>query len=121
MRHSVAATHGLLALFLSASPLAAQVPYPAQYAPSSGAAVRLGGYIQARGTYQDGPGLVFGLNRARATVDGYLGDGFGYRLQTEFAVVTAGTAVVSLRDALVRWSKSGFGLNAGQYKTPFSL
>ncbi|HKV73751.1 MAG TPA: porin [Gemmatimonadales bacterium] len=121
MRRSAVATRGLLILCLSAPALTAQVPTPSLYAPSSGPAVRLGGYIQARGTYTDGPGLVFSLNRARATVDGYLGDGFGYKLQSELTAPAAGVATVSVRDALVRWSRSGFALTAGQYKTPFSL
>lgn len=97
-----------------------QSPLPSLLAPSSGPAVRIGGYVQARGTYQDHTGLSFALNRVRLTVDGYLGGGFGYKVQTEFAVVTAGTASVSLRDAIIRWSHGDFGLTAGQYKAPFS-
>lgn len=69
----------------------------------------------------DGSGMAFSINRARVTVEGYVGGGFGYRVQTEFAVPVAGVAGVSVRDALIRWSKGGFGIAAGQYKTPFSL
>jgi hypothetical protein len=121
MRSSAPAVGILVLLAIAAAPVGAQVSRPALLAPSSGAPVRLGGYIQARTSYQDGSGLVFSINRARLTVDGYIGGGFGYRIQTEFAVPVAGLAGVSVRDAVIRWSKGGFGIGAGQYKTPFSL
>jgi hypothetical protein len=121
MRASGPITRIFWLLGLFGAPLAAQVARPGLLAPSSGAAVRVGGYIQSRGTYVDGAGLSFSINRARVTVEGYAGGGFGYRVQTEFAVPVAGVSGVSVRDALVRWSRAGFGISAGQYKTPFSL
>jgi len=118
-RNALAAVGSMVSMVLTTT-LSAQSPLPSSLAPSSGPAVRLSGYVQARGTYQDHTGLSFALNRVRLTADGYLGGGFGYKVQTEFAVVTAGTASVSLRDAIIRWSHGNFGLTAGQYKTPFS-
>ncbi len=120
MRRSISAAGVVLLAVSHPASLLAQSPLPSSLAPSSGTAVRLGGYVQARGTYQDHTGPSFALNRVRLTADGYLGGGFGYKVQTEFAVVTGGTAVVSLRDALIRWSHGAFGLTAGQFKTPFS-
>ena len=76
--------------------------------------------MQARGTYQDHAGLSLALTRVRLTADGYLGGGFGYKVQTESAVIAGGTASVSLRDAIIRWSQGNFGLTAGRSKTPFS-
>jgi hypothetical protein len=121
MRVSAPAACIVFLVGMTAAPAAAQVARPGLLAPSSGAAVRVGGYAQVRGTYMDGSGMVFSINRARVSVEGYIGGGFGYRIQTEFAAPAAGVATVSVRDALVRWSKAGFGIAAGQYKTPFSL
>ena len=84
---------------------------------------RVGGYIQARETYQDGPGLTASLNRARLSVDGTVAGGFSYRVLVEYEVpATTGTAAagVSLRDAYIRWTRPNLTLTAGQFKVPFS-
>ncbi len=80
------------------------------------------GYVQGRETWQSGSGLTGAINRARLGVDGTLPDGFSYKLSGELA--SGGSATTqystSLRDAFVRWTRSGFTIWAGQYKTPFS-
>lgn len=86
-------------------------------------APKVGGYIQARETYTDGPGLTASLNRARLSVEGGVGGGFTYRVLVEYEVpATTGTAAasVSLRDAYIRWARPNFTLTAGQFKVPFS-
>ncbi|NOT33159.1 MAG: hypothetical protein HOP12_03215 [Candidatus Eisenbacteria bacterium] len=83
---------------------------------------RIGGYIQLREVAQERVGLTASLNRARISVDGNAASGFSYRLLAEFEA-SAGArnpAMVSLREAIVRWSRGSFGLTAGQFKTPFS-
>jgi phosphate-selective porin len=83
---------------------------------------RVNGYIQVRESYQEGPGLTATLNRARATVSGPLPGRFAYRLMAEFEAPTTPrtAAIVSLRDALVRWNHPRLAITAGQFKTPFS-
>ena len=88
----------------------------AQYGP------RVGGYLQARETYQSRVGLTASLNRARVSVDGSLPQHFSYRLLVEYeANGTATTAAtVSLRDAYIRWQSEAFTVTAGQFKVPLS-
>ena len=88
----------------------------AQYTP------RVGGYLQARETYQSNVGLTASVNRARVSVDGGLPQHFSYRLLVEYeANGTATTAAsVSLRDAYVRWQSDALTFTAGQFKVPFS-
>lgn len=83
---------------------------------------RLNGYVQARETYQEGPGLTATLNRVRVGADGSVGEGFSYRVLVEYEVPAgANAAVVSLRDAYIRWtSRPGLSITAGQFKAPFS-
>jgi hypothetical protein len=91
--------------------------------PAGSPTVKVGGYIQARMTWQeDGNKLTGTLNRARAYVEGNLTAGFTYRLMAEYeAGGNANTAAsVSLRDAYIRWTRNNFGVWAGQFKTPFS-
>lgn len=105
---------GLLVTLVIPSLLLAQSPVPAP---------KLGGYIQARETYMDGPGLTASLNRARLSVDGTIAGGFSYRVLVEYEVpATTGTAAagVSLRDAYIRWTRPNLTLTAGQFKVPFS-
>jgi hypothetical protein len=92
------------------------VPGAAQSVP------KVGGYIQARETYQSPIGLTATLNRARSSVDGSLPGGFSYRLLVEYeANGTATTAAsVSLRDAYIRWQLDPLSVTAGQFKAPFS-
>src|SRR5215203_737184 len=84
---------------------------------------KVGGYIQARETYEDGPDLTATLNRVRLIVEGPMPEHFSYRLMAEFqsaASSPSGTAGVSLRDAFIRWANGKWSATAGQYKAPFS-
>lgn len=91
-------------------------------AQAEGAGPRITGYAQARERYQTNVGLTGTINRARVAVEGAIADGFSYKVSVELA--SPGTAttqfVASLRDAFVRWNRAGFGVSAGQFKTPFS-
>jgi phosphate-selective porin len=84
--------------------------------------VKLGGYLQARLVYQKDIGLTATINRARLTATGTISPGFSYRIQGEFRTGNVGTgkASVSLTDAYIRWSHQAFGVQVGQYKTPFT-
>jgi len=105
----------LLVAPLAAPPLLAQTASPAP-------AVRLSGYIQARETYQDEVGLTSTVNRARLAAAGSVQEGITWRIQGEFRTGTVGTgrASVSLQDAYVRWARGPRGIQAGQFKTPFT-
>jgi phosphate-selective porin len=97
--------------------------YPAATAASSTPpSVRLGGYLQARETYRDGVGLTGSINRARLTASGGLARNVTWRLQGEFRTgsVGNGKASASLTDAYIRWKPSDFGIQVGQFKTPFT-
>ncbi|MBA3496588.1 MAG: hypothetical protein H0T86_05755, partial [Gemmatimonadales bacterium] len=85
-------------------------------------AVRLTGYVQARETYRDGIGLTGSINRARLTAYGGATKDVTWRVQGEFRTGTVGTgrASVSLQDAYVRYRPGQFGIQAGQFKTPFT-
>jgi hypothetical protein len=97
---------------------AAPASAPAAAAPS----VRLTGYLQARETYRDGVGLTGAINRARLTAYGTVARDVTWRVQGEFRTGSVGTgkASVSLQDAYVRYKTGDFGIQAGQYKTPFT-
>lgn len=84
------------------------------------AAPKLGGYIQVRETYREGPGLTATINRARLSADGTVKPNLAYRVQAEFAAVSGTAATVSLRDAYLRWTGNWLSATGGQYKTPFS-
>jgi len=102
--------------------LAWTAPVLAQDSSPAPPAVKVGGFLQLRETYQDQVGLTGAVHRARLIVDGGLAGGFSFRLSGEFR--TGGTATmragVSLIDAYIRWSKAGWTFTAGQFKTPFS-
>jgi hypothetical protein len=116
----------LLACPAAATRLAAQQGRDSSYQtpPSStGPTLKVGGYIQARETWQEAGNVLTGtLNRARAYVEGNLTAGFTYRIMAEYeAGGNASTAAsVSLRDAYIRWTRNDFVVWAGQFKTPFS-
>ncbi|MGH7497844.1 MAG: porin [Gemmatimonadales bacterium] len=84
--------------------------------------VKLGGYLQARGTYRDGVGLTGTLNRARLTATGNASRNVTFRIQGEFRTGSVGTgqASVSLTDGYIRYKPGAFGIQAGQFKTPFT-
>jgi hypothetical protein len=111
---SFIASHGLQAQ--KATPAAAASPAPS--APS----VRFNGYIQARETYRDGVGLTGSLNRARLAAYGSAAKDLTWRIQGEFRTGSVGTgkASVSLQDAYIRYKPGQFGIQAGQFKTPFT-
>src|SRR6478672_2384815 len=96
-------------------------PAPAA-APPSAPSVRFTGYLQARETYRDEVGLTGSINRARLTAYGGLARDVTWRVQGEFRTGAVGTgkASVSLQDAYIRYRTGNFGIQAGQYKTPFT-
>lgn len=98
------------------SPTAAAAP--ALAAPN----VRFTGYVQVRETYRDEVGLTGSVNRARLTAYGTAAKDVTWRLQGEFRTGAVGTgkASVSLQDAYVRYKAGPFGIQAGQFKTPFT-
>jgi phosphate-selective porin len=105
-------------LSLAAPAVAQQAAAPA---PPSSSGVKFSGYIQARETYQDNAGLTATINRARLTASGGIATNFSWRIQGEFRTGSAGkSASVALTDGYIRWSKNEFGIQAGQFKTPFS-
>jgi hypothetical protein len=89
---------------------------------SSPPPVRLSGYVQGRQTYQEDVGLTSTINRARLAAGGSVAGDVSWRIQGEFRTGNVGTgrASVSLQDAYVRWARSTFGVQLGQFKTPFT-
>jgi phosphate-selective porin len=110
----------LLLAALVAVPAAAQTPAPAPE-PST-PTIRLSGYLQARETWQEQIGLASSINRARLGATGAVAPPVTYRLQAEFRTGSVGTgrASVSLTDAYVRFARSRWAVQAGQFKTPFA-
>jgi hypothetical protein len=104
----------------AALPIAAS-PALAQGGASAPQAVKLGGYLQARETYQDGIGLTASINRARLTASGSVSGGVAWRVQGEFRTGNVGTgkASVALQDALPAGA-GRFGVQFGQFKAPFT-
>lgn len=98
------------------------VPYAAAQTPAAAPTVKVGGYIQARETYQKAIGLTGTINRARLAASGSASGDITWRVQGEFRTGNVGTgkASVSLQDAYVRWVRSGVGVQVGQFKTPFT-
>ena len=94
----------------------------AQTSAAASPAVKLGGYLQARETYQEGMGLNATINRARLAASGSASGNLTWRIQGEFRTGSVGTgkASVSLQDAYIRWSKDAVSIQAGQFKTPFT-
>jgi phosphate-selective porin O/P len=111
---------GLLFCALSAGLAAQQAPAAGPAPAASG--VRLSGYLQARTTWQKDIGLTSTLNRARLAAAGGIATDFTWRIQGEFRTGNVGTgkASVSLQDAYIRWTRHRFGVQAGQFKTPFT-
>lgn len=119
------AAAAVLALLAFAAPArAADSTAVAVAASSPIAPPRLSGYIQMREVAQERVGLTQYLNRARFAVDGKLPQDFSYRLLTELESSTGArtAAVVSLREAFVRWSPAAepVVITMGQFKAPFS-
>lgn len=85
-------------------------------------AVRWSGYLQAREVYREGTGLNGSINRARLTASGAAARNVTWRVQGELRTGSVGTgkASVSLQDAYVRYQPGAFGIQAGQFKTPFT-
>jgi phosphate-selective porin len=84
--------------------------------------IKPSGYLQARVTYTDGVGASFSINRARLALAGTVGSEFSWKVSAEFRIGNSGygQASVALQDAFVRWHHDAFGLQMGQFKTPFS-
>src|SRR5262245_9701256 len=106
-----------VAFSVSRAVAAESVPSTAAAPPST---PKLGGYVQARETFQDGPGLTGTINRARVFVQGAVHPAFTYRVAVEFAAPSGTSASPSLRDAYLRWTHNWFQATGGQLKTPFS-
>ncbi len=87
-----------------------------------GATVRWSGYLQVRETYRAGVGLTASINRARLAAAGTAAKDVTWRVQGEFRTGSVGTgrASVSLQDAYVRYHPRAWGVQAGQFKTPFT-
>jgi phosphate-selective porin len=104
-----------LALVALGSPLSGQTPAAAP-------AVRLSGYLQARETYQSQIGLTGTINRGRLAAAGTVRGDLTWRIQGEFRTGNVGTGrpSVSLQDAYIRWTRKSLGVQAGQFKTPFT-
>lgn len=83
---------------------------------------RVGGYVQTRATYVTPTRWSFTLNRARFSIDGTLPNRFNYRLlvETESGATATAPGIVSLREAIVRWSYAPWTIQGGQFKAPFS-
>jgi len=109
------ATRWIIVLALAGSTIAGLAN--AQIAPP-----RIGGYVQARETYIKDLGLAATLNRARLSGDGLLPNRFSYRVlvELESGATTRTPGIVSLREAIIRWSRAPWALQAGQFKAPFS-
>jgi hypothetical protein len=84
-----------LSWMLAASPGFAADSAPAT-AASSPAGPKLGGYVQAGETFQDGPGLTGTINRARVFIQGGVKPAFTYRVAVEFAAASGTSAVAEL-------------------------
>lgn len=120
----IAALSCVLPQISRAAAPADSLPLPANPSPIASAlpAPRVGGYIQARQIAQERVGLTTVLNRARVSIDGALPSRFTYRALVEMQA-SAGArlpAIVSLREAIVRWNPAPFALTAGEFKTPFT-
>ncbi len=109
----------LLGLLVATS-LAAQTPAPAT--PSPPPPVRFTGYVQVRETYRDEVGLNASINRARLTAFGTVVKDVTWRVQGEFRTGSVGTgkASVALQDGYIRYKPGQLGIQAGQFKTPFT-
>lgn len=117
LRRRLGLTAGLALASLASSPLAAQ--QAGAPAPSPG--VKFSGYIQARETYQNDVGLTGSINRARLNMGGGIASDFSWRISGEFRTGSPGKgASVALADGYIRWAHHSFGVQAGQFKTPFS-
>jgi phosphate-selective porin len=68
------------------------------------------------------PGLTGSINRARLSASGGGAKDVTWRVQGEFRTSSVGTgrASVSLQDAYVRYQPGALGIQAGQFKTPFT-
>lgn len=116
-----------VALLLWAGWLSAQTPAPTAEAsapqkPAPPPPVKLSGYLQARETWQKDVGLTGSINRARLAASGTVAPSVTYRVQGEFRTgsVGNGRASVSLQDAVIRYARERWALQAGQFKTPFT-
>jgi hypothetical protein len=83
--------------------------------------VRVGGYLQARETYESGVGLTGSINRARLVVSGTIVPAVSWRISGEFRTGGAmNRATVSLQDAVIRYVPDPWSFHVGQFKTPFT-
>lgn len=93
----------------------------AQAAPAASTPIKMGGYMQTRLSYTKDVGMTATVNRARLQATGTIATSFSYKVQGEFRTGSPGRgASVSLTDGYIRWSRQSFGVQVGQFKTPFS-
>src|SRR6185437_14611776 len=66
--------------------------------------------------------IVGTINRARLAAAGAVLGNVTWKIQGEFRTGNVGTgkASVSLQDAFIRWQHHDLGVQAGQFKTPFT-
>lgn len=114
----------VLVLGLAPSTTQAEASAPPGDSAASHAAIappKLGGYLTVRETWLKDVGLTATIHRARLSADGTLPSRFSYRITAEFEAASAtGPATVSLRDALIRWTRAPLTVTAGQFKVPMS-
>ena len=112
----------VLAATLAAPPALAATAADSALAPPRIAPPRLSGYVQIREVGQERVGLTSVLNRARFSIDGPLPSRLAYRIlvETEASAGAKSPATMSLREAIVKWSRAPFTVTAGEFKTPFT-
>src|SRR4029079_10657152 len=105
---------------LVASSVSAQTPTPTTPTPLP--PVRFTGYVQVRETYRDEVGFAASINRARLSAFGTVVKDVTWRIQGEFRTGSVGTgkASVALQDGHIRYKPGQLGIQAGQFKTPFT-
>ena len=97
--------------------------HPPTPPPPSAPSVRFTGYVQARETYRDGVGLTGSINRARLTAYGTVAKDVTWRMQGEFRTGSVGHRQgqrVARRTPTSGTRPGNFGIQAGQFKTPFT-
>lgn len=100
---------------------AQQAEPPATNTAPVSTGVHFSGYLQVRETAQEDIGVTASINRARLGATGGIAGDFTWKIQGEFRTGNAGkSASVALTDGFIRWKRSGLGIQAGQFKTPFS-
>jgi hypothetical protein len=81
----------------------------------------VGGFIQARETWQQPTRLSASVNRVRLIAEGSLPSRFSYRAMVSYEAGVGRTPTgATLRDAYVRWNPAPWSVWVGQFKAPYS-